>query len=109
MANKKFTDRAFDLLRAFEQVPRIMGLDLTRKRNDLWWGGYYIDGSPHPYRKDKMKIAVYNRNIWVHEEGGQSLSLATWLVNNGRASDYADAFRILDCKSSPLDVYGTYQ
>ena len=104
MAKKVFTDRAFDLLRAFEQVPKIMGLDLTRKRSDVWWGGYYLDGSPHPYRKDKMKVAVYNRNIWVHEEGGQSQSIATWLVNNGRAADYADAYRILDCKSTPLDV-----
>ena len=104
MAKKVFADRAFNLLRAFEQVPTIMGLDLTRKKNDVWWGSYYLDGSPHPYRKDKMKVAVYDHNIWVHEEGGQSQSLATWLVNNGRAADYAEAYRILDCKSSPLDV-----
>ena len=90
--------------RAFEQVPSIMGLDLTRKRPDLWQGGYYLTGEHHSYRRDKMKVAIYNGDIWVHEEGGISQSLATWLVNNGRAADYREAYRILDCKSKPLDV-----
>jgi hypothetical protein len=51
-----------------------------------------------------MKVAIYNGDIWVHEEGGVSQSLATWLVNNGRATDYREAYRILDCKGKPLDV-----
>lgn len=94
----------YNVLRAFEQVPSIMGLDLTRKRNDMWWGGYYLTGEQHSYRRDKMKVAIYNGDIWVHEEGGISQSLATWLVNNGRAADYREAYRILDCKDKPLDV-----
>lgn len=94
----------YNVLRAFEQVPSIMGLDLTRKRNDMWWGGYYLTGEQHSYRRDKMKVAIYNGDIWVHEEGGVSQSLATWLVNNGRATDYREAYRILDCKGKPLDV-----
>lgn len=94
----------YNVLRAFEQVPSIMGLDLTRKRNDMWWGGYYLTGEQHSYRRDKMKVAIYNGDIWVHEEGGVSQSLATWLVNNGRAADYREAYRILDCKGKPLDV-----
>lgn len=94
----------YNVLRAFEQVPSIMGLDLTRKRNDMWWGGYYLTGEQHSYRRDKMKVAIYNGDIWVHEEGGVSQSLATWLVNNGRAADYREAYRILECKGKPLDV-----
>lgn len=94
----------YDKLRAFEQVPTIMGLDLIRKRNDMWWGGYYIDGQPHSYRKDKMKVTLYNSEIWVHEEGGVTQSIATWLVTNGRAADYKEAYRILDCKGKPIDV-----
>ena len=94
----------YNVLRAFEQVPSIMGLDLTRKRNDMWWGGYYLTSEQHSYRRDKMKVAIYNGDIWVHEEGGESQSLATWLVNNGRAADYREAYRILDCKGKPLDV-----
>ena len=94
----------YNVLRAFEQVPNIMGLDLTRKRNDMWWGGYYLTGEQHSYRRDKMKVAIYNGDIWVHEEGGVSQSLATWLVNNGRAADYREAYHVLDCKGKPLDV-----
>ena len=94
----------YNVLRAFEQVQIIMGLDLTRKRNDMWWGGYYLTGERHSYRRDKMKVAIYNGDIWVHEEGGVSQSLATWLVNNGRAADYREAYRILACKGKPLDV-----
>ena len=94
----------YNVLRAFEQVPSIMGLNLTRKRNDMWLGGYYLTGEQHSYRRDKMKVAIYNGDIWVHEEGGVSQSLATWLVNNGRAADYREAYRILDCKGKPLDV-----
>lgn len=99
----------YNVLRAFEQVPSIMGLDLTRKRNDMWWGGYYLTGEQHSYRRDKMKVAIYNGDIWVHEEGGVSQSLATWLVNNGRAADYREAYRILDCKGKPLDVHRFFE
>lgn len=70
----------------------------------MWWGGYYLTGEQHSYRRDKMKVAIYNGDIWVHEEGGVSQSLATWLVNNGRAADYRESYRILDCKGKPLDV-----
>lgn len=94
----------YDKLRAFEQLPSIMGLDLTRKRNDLWWGAYYINGQPHAYRRDKMKVSLYNGEIWVHEEGGITQSIATWLITNGRATDYREAYRILDCKGKPIDV-----
>ena len=94
----------YDKLRAFEQIPNIMGLDLTRKRQDLWWGAYYLDGQPHAYRRDKMKVTLYNAEIWVHEEGGVTQSIATWLVNNGRATDYREAYRILDYKGKPIDV-----
>lgn len=109
MAKKHYREHCYDLLRAFEQVPSIMGLELVRKRSDLWWGSYYLNGQPHPYRKDKMKVGIYNRDIWVHEEGGISQSLATWLVNNGRAANYHEAYCILDCKGKPLDVFKCFE
>jgi hypothetical protein len=109
MAKKHYREHCYDLLRAFEQVPSIMGLELVRKRSDLWWGSYYLNGQPHPYRKDKMKVGIYNRDIWVHEEGGISQSLATWLVNNGRAANYREAYCILDCKGKPLDVFKCFE
>lgn len=102
--SKQFRRPCYNVLRAFEQVPSIMGLDLQRKRNDMWWGGYYLSGEHHSYRRDKLKVTIYNGDIWVHEEGGVTQSLATWLVNNGRAANYYDAYRILECKDKPLDV-----
>ena len=99
----------YNVLRAFEQVPSIMGLDLQRKRNDLWQGGYYLTGEKHSYRRDKLKVTIYNGDIWVHEEGGVTQSLATWLVNNGRVANYHDAYRILECKDKPLDIVRLFQ
>jgi hypothetical protein len=68
-----------------------------------------MDGTPHPYRKDKIKVSIYQRNIWVHEEGGNSISLVAWLVNHGRATDYKEAYRIVEGKSSPLDVFRVFE
>lgn len=106
---KHFQRPCYNVLRAFEQVPSIMGLDLARKRNDLWQGGYYLTGEEHSYRRDKLKVTIYQGDIWVHEEGGVTQSLATWLVNNGRAANYYDAYRILECKDKPLDVVRLFQ
>ena len=91
-----------DLARIFERVPEIMGLDLNRRTTRRWEGGYYLNGQRHSYRKDKMKITPYQGMIWVHEEGGVSVSLPTWLVNVGRAVDYRDAYRILKGEQQPI-------
>lgn len=91
-----------DLARIFERVPEIMGLDLHRRTTRRWEGGYYLNGQRHSYRKDKMKITPYQGMIWVHEEGGVSVSLPTWLVNVGRAVDYRDAYRILKGEQQPI-------
>ena len=60
----------------------------------MWWGGYYLTGEQHSYRRDKMKVAIYNGDIWVHEEGGVSQSLATWLVNNGRICGFNSFYNV---------------
>lgn len=83
-----------DLNAVMDNVPTIMGLDLTRK-GDKWQGGYYMNRTRHPYRRDKLKVTIWNYNIWVHEEGGKSMSLQTWLCNYGGASDYKHAMRII--------------
>lgn len=86
-----------------QRIPEIMGLRLQLK-GDVWEGGYYIDGRPHP-KKDKLKVKEWCNNgvpsIWVHEQGGQSISLATWLINYGGARDYAHAYGIMMCQSVP--------
>lgn len=90
-----------DLNAVMDNIPTIMGLSLTRK-GDKWQGGYYLDRTRHPYRRDKLKVWIWNYNIWVAEEGGSSMSLQTWLVNHGGAADYKEAFRIMRGNAIPL-------
>lgn len=90
-----------DLNAVMDNIPTIMGLDLTRK-GDKWQGGYYMDRSRHPYRRDKLKVTIWNYNIWIHEEGSQSMSLQTWLCTYGGAADYKEAYRIMRGNAIPL-------
>lgn len=90
-----------DLNAVMDNIPTIMGLELTRK-GDKWQGGYYMDRSKHPYRRDKLKVTIWNYNIWIHEEGNESMSLQTWLTRYGGAADYKEAFRIMRGNAVPL-------
>lgn len=90
-----------DLVAVMDNIPTIMGLDLTRK-GDKWQGGYYMDRTKHPYRRDKLKVTIWNYNIWVHEEGNRSLSLVNWLQQYGGAADYKEAYRIMRGNAIPL-------
>lgn len=90
-----------DLNAVMDNIPAIMGLTLTRK-GEIWQGGYYINRERHPYRRDKIKIRIWNYNIWVFEEGGPRMSLQTWLITHGGASDYKQAYRIMRGNAVPL-------
>lgn len=90
-----------DLNAVMDNIPTIMGLDLTRK-GDKWQGGYYMDRSKHPYRRDKLKVWIWDYNIWVAEEGGGAMSLQTWLCTHGGAADYKEAYRIMRGNAIPL-------
>lgn len=87
-----------------QRMPEIMGMDLTWKNNG-WQGGYYIRGERHPYRKDKLKVRIWRsdkgNSIWVHEEGGDSLSIQNWLIKYGGAENYGNAMDILLGKCTP--------
>lgn len=98
----------YDIYRTFENLPRIMGMELVR-RGDRWEGGYYMNGERHQYRRDKLKVAKWNNDIWVHEEGGESQSITTWLQNYGGASDYWDAVRILRGGELPVKFDGGFR
>ena len=82
-----------DYNRVFARIPEIMRLDLTFK-NNAWEGRYYITGEPHPYKRDKLRVKLYN-GIWVHEQGGESMSLVKWLVTYGGCDTYKDAFALI--------------
>lgn len=91
-----------DLSAVMDNIPTIMGLNLKRKGENKWEGGYYMNREKHPYRRDKLKVTIWNYNIWVHEEGGSSMSLATWLVQFGGAADYKESYRIMRGNAIPI-------
>lgn len=91
-----------DLSAVMDNIPTIMGLNLKRKGENKWEGGYYMNRERHPYRRDKLKVTIWNYSIWVHEEGNRSMSLATWLVQFGGAVDYREAYRIMRGNAIPI-------
>lgn len=101
MAKKKIYMYEFDWIKVFQRVPEITGLDLTL-RGKAWEGRYYINTEPHPYKQDKLKAKMYNNCVWLHEQGGHSMSLPTWLVQYGGAKDYQDAYSIICGNRKPL-------
>ena len=101
MAKKKEYINDIDWIRVFQHVPEITGLDLTL-RGKAWEGRYYINTEPHPYKADKLKIKLYNGCVWLHEQGGASMSLVTWLTLYGGAADYKHAYQIIRGKDKPL-------
>ena len=101
MSKKKEYINDIDWIRVFQRVPEITGLDLTL-RGKAWEGRYYITTEPHPYKQDKLKIKLYDGCVWLHEQGGPSMSLPTWLTQHGGANDYKHAFEIIRGKDKPL-------
>lgn len=91
----------YDVRAAFEKVPEIVRMELHRK-GDCWQGGYYINGDTHPWRRDKLKFYKFKGAIWVTEEGGQTMSMTTWLQQYGGAQDFWDAVRILKGVKTPI-------
>lgn len=96
-------DDRVNMYRVFHRVPEIMGLDLTLHCGK-WEGPYYINRDRHRYKRDKLRVGLWNGNIMVHEQGGESISLVAWLVAYGGASDFKEAFDILKGKNRPLQV-----
>lgn len=93
-----------DIYAIKQRIPEIMGMNLVWKNNG-WQGGYYIRGERHPYRKDKLKVRLWDspkgKVFFVHEEGGESMSLQTWLIKYGGAEDYKQAMEILEGNCTP--------
>ena len=92
---------AYDPAAALRNAPKLLGMELQQKGAGLQ-GGYYLDGEPHPWRKDKLKVFVGRGSVWVAEEGGRCISLPQWLIEFGGASDYKDALRIIKGESQSL-------
>jgi len=72
----------------YAQLPDLMGLPRLKLRGRLWYGPYRLDGSPHD-RWDKMVIkqGTRDRMPLVMEQGGNGMTLWSWMVQYGRMSN----------------------
>ena len=93
-----------DLYAVMQHIPEIMNMNLVWRKG-AWEGRYYISGERHPYKKDKLKIKFWRNekgcSIWLHEQGGDSMSLQNWLQRYGGAADWKEAMDIMRGNSRP--------
>lgn len=68
----------------FMRLPEIMGLPRLVLRGRYWYGPYRLNGEPHD-RVDKMVIkqGLRDRMPIILEQGGDSVTLWSWLVTYG--------------------------
>lgn len=87
-----------------QHIPEIMNMNLVWRKG-AWEGRYYLSGERHPYKKDKLKIKFWRNekgcSIWLHEQGGDSMSLQQWLVRYGGAADWKEAMDMMRGNSRP--------
>jgi hypothetical protein len=100
---------AYDPVPALRNAPRLMGLELRECGPNKLCGGYYIDGEPHAYRRDKLKVYIWKGVVFVSEEGGPTMSLTTWLQQYGGAADYREALGMIKGGDQALHWDGTYR
>lgn len=91
----------YDAYQAMKNAPKLLGMELVQRGKQLE-GPYYLNGDRHPYRKDKLKIYIQNGTVWVSEEGGECVSLTTWLLNYGGAADFKEAMKMINGQSQAL-------
>ena len=96
----------YDPVAALKNAPKLLGMDLREAGPNRLQGGYYLNGEPHLYRRDKVKVFISRGSVWVHEEGGRTVSLPSWLVEFGGAEGYKDAIRMIKGESQALHWNG---
>ena len=92
---------AYDPVAALNNAPKLLGMELQMHGRELQ-GGYYLNGEPHPHRKEKLKVFISRGGVWVYEEGGRCVSLPQWLIEFGGAADFKDALRMIRGESQAL-------
>lgn len=96
----------YDVTAALNNAPRLLGMELRPSGPNRLQGGYYLNGEPHAFRRDKLKVFAGRGAVWVAEEGGRCISLPQWLMEFGGAADYWDALRMIRGESQALHWNG---
>ena len=97
----------YDPVVALKNCPKLLGMELTQHGRKLE-GAYYLNGERHQWRKDKLKIFISHGSVWIAEEGGECVSLPTWLTRYGGAADYKEALRMIKGESQALHWNGEF-
>lgn len=92
----------YDPVAALRDCERLTGLELRQCGPNKLCGGYYLDGEPHAWRKDKLKAFISRGSVWLMEEGGDCISLTRWLVEYGGAKDYVEALKMIKGNGTPV-------
>lgn len=92
----------YDPLAALQNAGRLMRMELSPCGENRSCGPYYLDGSRHPYRRDKLKVFISRGGVWVAEEGGRCISLPQWLIEFGGAADWKEAIRMIRGESQAI-------
>lgn len=92
----------YDPVAALRNAPKLMGMELQPFGENKLQGGYYINGDKHAFRREKLKVYIWKGQVFVSEEGGQTMSLPNWLIQYGGAADFRDALRII--KGQPQNI-----
>ena len=98
----------YDPVAAMNNCHKLLGMELVQRGRQLE-GGYYLNGEPHPYRKDKVKVYIGNGTVWVSEEGGRCVSLPQWLIEFGGAADWKEAMRMIKGESQAVHWNGEFR
>lgn len=104
MAKKETYSFAYDPVAAMQNVPKLLGMELTKNGHE-WQGPYYLNGDRHAYRRDKIKVFIGRGSVWVKEEGDRCISLPQWLIEFGGAADFKEAIAII--KGQPQTIEWT--
>ncbi|MCF0206853.1 MAG: hypothetical protein HUK15_05440 [Bacteroidales bacterium] len=92
-----------DIRAIFENIPAIIGLQELSFRGGKWEGQYYINGERHPNKRDKIRIWIWNSNVMIGEQGGESMTIQKWLYTYGGCTDWKDVFSRLDAQE-PMET-----
>ena len=84
-----------DLLKVFERIPQITGLPLKMIKGK-WYGKCYMDGTPHKDRDDKLMINLYHDTIVFLEQGGDDISIFSWMITYGGCNDISEVYKRLE-------------
>lgn len=93
---------AYDPVAALNNAEKLLGMELRKCGPNKLCGPYYIDGSLHNYRKDKIKVYLSKGSMWISEEGGDTESLPNWLIKYGKCADFKEALRVINGESQAV-------